>query len=91
MGSYSRHRFEYIDLDDCAETRGRCSKLRGSCSQREPNCNFAQTARMLDRRETAAKISTCMKRFVMHLLNAEKEGETFMLNTFYGIVIKCYV
>lgn len=86
MGSYSRHRFEYIDLDDCAEARGRCSKLRGSCSQREPNCNFAQTASILDRSETAVKISNCTKHFVMLLLNAKK-GEIFVLNTFYGIMI----
>lgn len=72
MGSYSIHRFEYIDLDDCAETRGRCWKLRGSCRYREPNCNFAQTASILDRSETAVKISNCTKHFVMLLLSAEK-------------------
>lgn len=74
MGSYSTHRFEYIDLDDCAETRGRCWKLRGSCRHREPNCNFAQTASILDRSEAAVKISNCTKHFVMLLLSAEKGG-----------------
>lgn len=57
MGSYYICRFEYIDLDACAETIGKCSQLRCSWSQRESKCKSAQTARIMDRSETIAKIS----------------------------------